>query len=249
MNHSSPKIAIIGYGSMGKEIEKATITRGFQITNIFEIDNPLNENEKYDFDVAVDFTYPDSVVENVKKLCYLKKNIVLGTTGWQNNSDELKKYVNDSGIGLVYGSNFSIGMQMFSWLTEYASKLVNKIEDYDISLQEIHHKRKKDSPSGSALSLAQIILKEVSRKNKIMSETAHSAIEPEALHVSSARVGEITGTHTIMMDSKADTIELIHRAKNRSGFAEGALLAAEWINGKNGFFDFKDILNEIWEKE
>jgi len=248
MNSTLPKIAIIGYGSMGKEIEKAALSRGFQITNIFEIDKPIDENKKYDFDVAIDFTFPDSVIENVKKLSLLKKNIVLGTTGWQAHTEEIEKWVKENDIGLVYGSNFSVGMQMFFRITEYTSKMLNKFDDYDIMLHEIHHRRKKDSPSGTAKSLAAIIMNEIKRKKRLVEDTMHGAIEPDMLHVTSTRVGEVAGTHSIMIDSEADSIQLIHRAKNRKGFAEGALLAAEWIHGKKGFYDFKDVMSDLWNK-
>lgn len=249
MNQKLPKIAIVGYGAMGKEIEKSALAKDFHLTNIFEIDTPLNENIIYDFDVAIDFSFPDSVLENVKKLGKLKKNIVLGTTGWKEYSEEIKKIVAGNGIGLVYGSNFSVGMNMFFKIVSSLSKMLNNHPGYDISVNEIHHTRKKDSPSGTALSIADIILKELGRKNKILDETSCGTIQPSALHVTSARVGEVTGTHTVYIDSPADTIELTHRAKNRSGFAEGALLAAEWINGKKGYFDFPDVLNDIWNKE
>ncbi|MBI5326430.1 MAG: 4-hydroxy-tetrahydrodipicolinate reductase [Ignavibacteriae bacterium] len=249
MNNSKPKIAIIGYGSMGKEIENSALISGFQITDIFEIENPIKEKGIYDFDVAIDFSFPESVLDNVKKISNLNKNIVLGTTGWGKHIEEIKEYVVSNNAGLVFGSNFSIGMQMFFRLVEAASKLVNKFDNYDIMLHEIHHKRKKDSPSGTALSLAEIMLKEIKRKNKIMDDTNRVTIEPSSIHVTSSRVGEITGTHTILIDSQADTIELIHRAKNRQGFAEGALLAAEWIHGKKGFFDFGEVMDEIWGKD
>ncbi|OGU12404.1 MAG: 4-hydroxy-tetrahydrodipicolinate reductase [Ignavibacteria bacterium GWB2_35_12] len=248
MNSSLPKIAIVGYGSMGREIEKAAIRRGFKVTDIFEIDNPIDERQKYNFDVAIDFTFPDSVIENIRKLSILRKNIVIGTTGWDAHTEEIKKYVKAHDIGLVYGSNFSVGMQMFFRIVEQTSKLLDKIENYDVSVHEIHHTRKKDSPSGTAKSLAEIILKNVNRKKKILEETVHGSIAPDMLHVTSSRVGEVTGTHTIMLDSDADSIELIHRAKNRSGFAHGALLATEWIQGKKGFHDFKDVMSDLWNK-
>ena len=248
MNQSLPKIAIVGYGSMGKEIEKTALSREFQITDIFEIDNPIGEHQKYNYDVAIDFTFPDSVIENIRKLSLLKKNIVLGTTGWMAHAEAIKKYVNDNGIGLVYGSNFSVGMNMFFRIVETASKILNNHPEYDIMLHELHHSRKKDSPSGTAKTLADIILSNYSMKDNVLEETSHDKIGNNTLHLTSTRGGDITGTHTVYIDSKADTIELIHRAKSRRGFAEGALLAAEWIHGKKGYFDFQDVLNDIWGK-
>lgn len=249
MKNNLPKIAIVGYGSMGKEIEKSALAKGFQISNIFEIDKQIDANQNYDFDVAIDFSFPDSVLENVRSLSKLKKNIVLATTGWKKHEETIKRIVSDNDIGLVYGSNFSVGMNILFGIVENASQMLNNHPDYDISINEIHHTRKKDSPSGTALSLADIILKQLHRKNKILDDTSRGTIPGDALHVTSARVGDITGTHTVYIDSIADTIELTHRAKNRSGFAQGALLAAEWIYGKKGYFDFRDVLNNIWKKD
>lgn len=239
------KVALIGYGAMGREIESLSANNNIKITEIFEIDSPI-QKKNYDFDVAIDFSLPESVLENVKILAELKKNIVIGTTGWYNKMNEVETIVNNTNIACVWGSNFSIGMQMFFNIIDFASNLVNNIDNYDIMLHELHHKRKKDSPSGTAISLAEIILENVDRKKKIDSETVHEVINPEILHLSSTRGGEITGTHTVYFDSIADTIELTHRAKNRSGFALGAITAAHWIKDKKGFYSFNDLLKEIW---
>jgi len=246
MDMNKPKIALIGYGSMGKEVERAAIDHGLRVTDIFELDHSLSEDKNYDFDVAIDFSFPDSVINNVRTLAKLHKNIVIGTTGWNNQFEEIKDIVLSSGIGAVYGSNFSIGMQMFSRIVQEASKIVNRIDDYDIFMQEIHHKRKKDSPSGTALSLANLVLKEVERKKEILTAQSDGTINPAHLHVSSTRGGEVPGTHTIYLDSVFDTIELTHRAKNRKGFAIGSVEAANWIYGKTGLYSFDDIIKELW---
>ncbi|MFP4369801.1 MAG: 4-hydroxy-tetrahydrodipicolinate reductase, partial [Candidatus Kapaibacterium sp.] len=185
--------------------------------------------------------------ENVELFSSMGKNIVLGTTGWYDKKDEIEKIVKKQGNGLIWGSNFSIGMQMLFRIVRKAAALMDKVDGYDIMLHEMHHMRKKDSPSGSGISLANIILDEVSRKKGIFSETAHEQINPNKLHLSSTRGGEIHGTHTVYLDSLSDTIELTHRAKNRSGFAKGALTAARWIKGKTGFYKFDDILDELWQ--
>jgi 4-hydroxy-tetrahydrodipicolinate reductase len=240
------KIAILGYGQMGKEIERQAIQKGFKVTDIFDIDAPIEENKSYDFDVAVDFTQPDSLENNVRVLSSLGKNIVIGTTGWYDNREKIQKMIQSANTGCIWGSNFSIGMHMFIRIIEEASKIANKQDDYDVFMHEIHHKRKKDSPSGSAITLAQVILNNVNRKTQILDETSKGKIKDDALHLSSTRGGEITGTHTVYFDSEADTIELTHRAKNRGGFASGALLAAEWIKDKKGFFEFNELLKEKW---
>jgi len=245
MKKDNLKIAILGYGSMGKEVEKAALLKNITVTDIFDIDKPINPNADYKFDVAIDFTLPESVIGNVEILSKMGKNIVIGTTGWEKHKMDIESMTANCSIGTVYASNFSIGMQMFFRIVDQASRMKNLFPEYDIFMHEIHHKRKKDSPSGTALTLAQSILKNVDSKNEIYTNKCEGEIQPDQLHVSSNRGGEIAGTHTIFIDSAADTLELTHRAKNRTGFAMGALQAAEWINGKKGFFDFKDVFDEI----
>lgn len=245
MEFSLPKIGIVGYGKMGKEIELVANNRGFEITEIFDIDKQLSKNEKYKFDVAIEFTQANSVIENIQTLCRLHKSVVIGTTGWQSQINEIKDLVLSNGIGCVYSSNFSVGVQIFFRIIRQASKILNKTEGYDIMVHELHHSRKKDSPSGTALTLGNIILNEIDFKKIIDVNRQEGQIANETLHISSTRGGEITGTHTIYIDSAADTIELTHRAKNRSGFALGALMAARWIYGKKGFFEFSEVLEDV----
>jgi 4-hydroxy-tetrahydrodipicolinate reductase len=240
-----PKIAIIGHGSMGKEVEALALAQGYQVTDIFEIDNKIDSNKIYNFDVAIDFSLPDAVYENVITLCKLKKNFVLGATGWHSEKDRIFELVKNAGVGMVYSSNFSVGMQIFNKVVKTAAQMLNKFDGYDIMLHEIHHKRKKDSPSGTAITLANIILEEYKKKTRILTETEHGQIEPTSLHVTSTRGGEIAGLHTVYIDSIADTIELTHRAKNRSGFALGALTAATWIHKKTGIYEFLDVIEKM----
>lgn len=242
----SPKIALIGYGSMGKEIETLAHERDYEITEIFEIDKTISSDGNYEFDVAIDFSYPEAVVRNIDILGKLEKNIVIGTTGWYDDLEKARNSIEKAGIGLVYGTNFSIGMRMFFRIIDEATKLMNKTGGYDIFMHEMHHHRKKDSPSGTAETLAEIILGNVDEKTEKYTETMHGRIKPKQLHISSTRGGEIMGYHKVYIDSLADTIELAHRAKNRSGFAMGALTAAKWIHGKKGFFDFGTVLENIW---
>ncbi len=249
INNSLPKIGLLGYGSMGKEVEALAKKEGYEITDIFEMDNPISNKKSYDFDVAIDFSFPDSVIGNIETLCDLKKNIVVGTTNWQENKDYIRKRIEKAGVGMVYASNFSIGMRMFFKIIEQAAVLMNKTQGYDIFLHEMHHHRKKDSPSGTAVELADVILANVDAKKEVMKETVHGEIYPEQLHVSSTRGGEIPGYHSVIIDSLADTIELSHRAKNRSGFAMGAIIAANWIHQKKGFFNFDDVLKNIWQDQ
>ena len=247
MENTNPKIAIIGYGSMGKEIERIAREQGIEVTDIFELDSKLDAAKNYDFDVAIDFSFPDQVMENLKAVTALKKNLVLGTTGWYERKEEVAKIVEAAGTGFIWGSNFSIGVNMFFKIIEQASKVMNKVNGYDVFVHETHHKRKKDSPSGTALSIADIITKNVDSKNRITADKIDRTIEADELHVSSTRGGEVTGTHSVILDSFADEIELTHRAKNRTGFAMGAVEAAKWIHGKKGFYSVEDMLNSLLE--
>lgn len=249
MENKLPNLGIIGYGSMGKEVEKSAKELGFAITEIFDIDNPLDEKGKYKFDVAIDFSAPKAVLDNVRILSKLGKNVVVGATGWYDRMPMIQNYVKDSGIGLLWGSNFSIGMQIMMKLTQAAARFINLSPGFDIYINEIHHTRKKDSPSGSALTLGEIVLKEFTPKTKIKTGNFDELPDPECLQITSARIGSIPGTHTVTIDSPSETITLEHSAKNRIGFASGALVAAGWIHGKRGFYKFEDILDQIWFKE
>ncbi len=248
------EIAVAGYGAMGREVVHQARLQGIGVAAVWEIADiegatgTLAEEKDFAFDVALDFSWPGAVVDNCRLLAAQKKNIVIGATGWYDRLDEVRRIAEEYGTGIIYGSNFSIGMQMLFRITRYASKLMNRIPGYDIMIHEMHHARKQDSPSGTALTMANIILEEVEAKKAMLGETSHGRIAPEQLHVSSTRGGEITGLHTVFIDSFADTIELTHRAKNRSGLALGALEAAKWIDGKKGFFNFEEMLKNIWEE-
>lgn len=239
------KTALIGYGSMGKEIEALAKDSELKITEIFDENQPLTEKSNFNFDVAIEFSTPNTVLSNIEILAKKRKNIVLGTTGWYDKMDYVKDITEKFGIGLVWGSNFSIGMQMYLQIIDKAARLVNNFDEYDVMAHEMHHKRKMDSPSGTAETLAEILLREINRKQSIQTETAHSQIKPEELHITSTRGGEIFGTHTVYLDSLADTIEITHRARNRKGFALGAIKAAKYIYNKKGFYNFTKIFNTI----
>lgn len=243
------RIALVGYGSMGKELERLAPAKNCEVVAKYDIDRPLTAMANFDFDVAIDFSIPKAVVNNVELLAKREKNIVIGTTGWSTEKTAVERIVSAAGIGAVYGSNFSVGMQIFFRIVERAADLIDEVPDYDVMLHELHHRRKADAPSGTALSLADIILKNISRKKENLVETSHGIISPDKLHVTSTRGGEIAGTHTVYMDSAADTIELTHRAKNRSGFALGALSAARWIAGKKGLYDFREVFEEVMQEQ
>jgi len=241
------KIALIGYGTMGKAIERIASAPDFMVTNVFDIDNPVTIRKDYDFDIAIDFSTPDAVAYNAEIVAKSGKNLVIGTTGWTEQFDYINDLANQYNIGIVYGSNFSLGMQLFFRITEFATKLFSKFPEYDVALHEIHHNRKLDVPSGTALTLGEIVTKNHARKYDILTGNPIKKIAEHVLHISATRVGDTPGTHTLYFDSAPDTIELTHRARNREGFARGALLAAKLIKARNGVFDFSELLDEYLE--
>ena len=244
-------IAIIGYGKMGHEIEKAAKARGVTVKSIIDPNDSdachkeINEKSMSDVDVCIDFTNPSSVMGNIKKISRFKKNIVVGTTGWYDKIDEARNIVKSNKIGLIYASNFSIGVNIFLSMIENAAKIINRIGDYDIYGYEMHHSKKIDSPSGTAKSIGEILIKNIKRKNKLLFEKIDRKIQPNEIHFASVRAGSIPGTHVVGFDSSADTIELKHAARNREGFASGAVMAAQWIQNKKGFYDINYMMKEM----
>ena len=243
-------IAIVGYGKMGHEIESVCKARGISTVTIDPNDanaqyREINAESLKGVDACVDFTHPSAVLDNIGKIASFKKNIVVGTTGWYDGLDEARKIAENANIGLIWSGNFSIGVNIYFKMIENATKLMNKFSDYDVFVHEFHHSQKADSPSGTAVMAAKIILSNMSRKKKIVTEELKRKINPDELHVSSTRAGTITGTHIVGFDSAADYIEIKHFAKSRQGFALGAIMAAEWINGKKGFYGIGDMMKSI----
>lgn len=244
-------IAIIGYGNMGREVEKAAKSRGIAVSSIIDPDggsgvhNEINEQSMSNVDVCIDFTIPNSVIDNIKKISGFGKNIVVGTTGWYGNIGEARNIVKKGNIGLIYASNFSIGVNAFFKIVESAAKIMSKMEDYDVYGYELHHNKKIDSPSGTARTIGEILIKSIRRKNKLLFEKIDGRIQPNELHFASVRGGSIPGTHVVGFDSGADTIELKHVARSREGFAFGAIMAAQWIKGKKGFYTIDDMMKSM----
>ena len=205
--------------------------------------NHSDEESMNGIDVVIDFTIPTTAIENAKIYNNLGINTVMGTTGWYDHMDEMKESVKD--IGFIWSGNFSIGVNVFFRIIENASKIIDSVEDYDIMGFEAHHKGKADSPSGTAKMIADILIKNIDRKKKIVVDKLDRKIEEDELHFASMRVGSIPGTHTVIFDSDADTIELTHKARSRKGFAIGAVMAAEWIKEKKGFYGIDEFMNEL----
>ena len=230
-------IAIIGYGKMGHEIEKAAIAKGMTVASIIDPQNKgagfreINEESMRNADVCIDFTAPNAVIENIRKISKFKKNIVVGTTGWHDKIDEIRKVVKHNNIGFIYASNFSIGVNIFFRIVENAARMMNKANDYDVFGYELHHSKKLDSPSGTAKTIEKILVDNIRRLKQV--------------NFASVRAGSIPGTHVVGFDSSADTIELTHIARNREGFALGAVMAAEWIQNRKGFYSIDDMMKTI----
>jgi 4-hydroxy-tetrahydrodipicolinate reductase len=232
-------IALIGFGKMGREIESVARSQGETIVRVFDSKHAVQPEALADADVCIEFSTPAAVLSNIHAAIKAKRNIVVGTTGWYQHLPELKSVINDS--GLLYSANFSLGMNYFFRIVHQAAQLMNRATDYDPYVQELHHRQKVDSPSGTALRLAQILVDAIDRKKQILTRPPDGKILPEMLHVSSTRAGVIAGTHTIGFDSEADCIELKHVAKTRRGFALGALAAARWLRGRKGIYTMDDV--------
>ncbi|MGH9837409.1 MAG: 4-hydroxy-tetrahydrodipicolinate reductase [Blastocatellia bacterium] len=228
------KIAIVGYGKMGRMIERVAAARGHEIAARFDIDNNVNgagltAESLAGVDAAIEFSTPDTVLENIRRLAALRVPTVVGTTGWHAKLAEVKRLVESNEAALVYGANFSIGVNLFYKLVRDAAALLAQHTEYDPFLIEAHHKFKKDAPSGTALVIADQI------------RESYGGRTPEAVSI---RAGHIPGTHEVGFDSEADMITLTHTARSREGFAAGAVLAAEKIVGRRGVFEFPELLFE-----
>ena len=242
------RLAIVGYGKMGKEIERLAIERGWSVNIRIDIDTPpVTKAQRDNIDVVIHFATAKDIVNDLIPWAEAHKPIVVGTTSWQDNLQNVKSLVKKNQIGLIYASNFSLGVNIFFHLVKAAAQMMDKFEDYDAFIQEIHHKNKIDSPSGTALTMGQIVLEQLRRKKELLTETSHNKIKPDQLHISSSRCGTVVGTHTLAFDSAADMIELKHTAKDRSGMALGTLFAAEWIRGKKGLFTMNDAFQDIFK--
>lgn len=223
------KIGLIGYGKMGRAVEASAIARHHEIV------------EPEFADCLIDFTAPKAVLGNMEKFAPLKKNIVMGTTGWYDKLPQVERIVKEEKIGFLYSPNFSIGINLFLKIIEEAAHLFDSYPDYDVAGYELHHNEKKDAPSGTAMAIASRIVNNIKRKKNIQFDKVDRQIKEDEFHFSSLRCGSIPGTHTIMFDSKADRITLTHEAKSREGLALGAVLAAEWLHGKKGIFTMEDM--------
>ena len=269
------KIALIGYGKMGRLLEKRLLERKHEVIAIVDpfykgkSDDTLSKAEIYtslenalkgaagknlkDADAAIEFSHPDSAPGNLLFLAREKIPAVCGTTGWFGKLPEISGAVDSNGSSLVWSSNYSLGVNIFYRIAEYAAKLTCQFEEYDVGGFETHHNKKADSPSGTAKILVEKVLAQMPRKKKAVYETLERPPAADELHYASLRVGSVPGTHSLLFDSAADTIEITHTARSREGFAAGAVLAAEWLTAhpagaskkRKGVFTVDDVLADL----
>lgn len=236
------KIALIGYGKMGHEIEAIALQRGHEIVSIVDINNAdtaFNTPEFKSADVAIEFSTPHSAIENYRKCFAANVAVVAGTTGWLEHLPEVKKVCEENGKTFFYASNYSIGMNIFFAVNKYLAKMMNDFPGYDIRMEETHHIHKLDAPSGTAITLAEGIFENIDRKDRWVLETEE---KPTDLAIHCIREGEIPGIHEIVYESEADVISIKHDSKSRKALALGAVMAAEFTKGKKGFLGMNDML-------
>ncbi|MDO8576870.1 MAG: 4-hydroxy-tetrahydrodipicolinate reductase [Candidatus Daviesbacteria bacterium] len=238
------KIALIGYGNMGHEVENLVKESGTHQVVSVSYENSGDSLDKEGIakaDVVIDFTSSEIVVDTIKEVAGMGKNMVVGTTGWYDQMDKAKEVVEKANTGFIYAQNFSIGANIFFKVVGFASSMFSKFGDYDVAGFEIHHSGKKDSPSGTAKKMAQVIMENFPQKKVLKTGRLDRQIKSKELHFASLRIGRNPGFHEVIFDSVADEIKLSHSAHGRRGFAEGAIVAAEFIKNKKGFYTFDEV--------
>ena len=233
------KIALFGYGKMGKEIEQIALQRGHEIVL------KIKGTEEYDIsiaDIAIDFSVPNAALSNIVSCFKNNVPVISGTTGWLDDFDKAIDVCKENNGSFIYASNFSIGVNIFFELNKQLAKMMNSQKEYSINVEEIHHTKKLDTPSGTAITLAEGIINNTSKRDWQLKER-QTQINAETILIEAKRVPDVPGTHIISYESQIDSIEIKHTAHNRKGFALGAIIAAEWLNNKIGIYTMKDVLN------
>ncbi|MFM7565123.1 MAG: 4-hydroxy-tetrahydrodipicolinate reductase [Flavobacteriales bacterium] len=236
------KIALIGYGKMGKTIEKVAQSRGHEITQIIDSKTPITRLEEGKSEVAIEFTQPELAVQHIQGCLDRNLPIVVGTTAWLERLPEVEQRVKNQNGSLFYASNFSLGVALFNALTNHLGALFSAYPNYRFSMEEIHHTEKLDAPSGTAITLAETILGAHKNYSQWTLVQGDEALEPRTLPIHALRIPNVPGTHKISVESSVDTITLEHKAHNREGFALGAVIAAEFLANKKGIFTMNDLL-------
>ena len=241
------KFALVGTGQMGQAVAREAEAESHEVVARFHSDQPFLDASRSAVrkaDMAVDFSRPELAVPHLRRCCEWQVPLVMGTTGWYDALDEAQALVQQHDASVLYAPNFSIGVAVLSRALDHVTQLMDELDDYDAFVQELHHTKKADSPSGTAQMLATQIVDGLDRKDHVEPETQHQRIDPSAVHVSATRAGTAFGEHTVGFDSPFDRVALRHRAKNRRGFATGVLRAAEWLTGRTGLFTLDDVLDD-----
>ncbi|AXT60450.1 4-hydroxy-tetrahydrodipicolinate reductase [Aquimarina sp. AD10] len=231
------KIALLGYGKMGKTIEKIATERGHTI--ILKVDKDDNDYDLSEVDVAIDFSIPSAAVQNITNCFNTNTPVISGTTGWLDQYENMVALCNEKKGAFIYASNYSLGVNLFFELNKKLAKMMNPLDTYGITMEEIHHTQKLDAPSGTAITLAEGIIE---NSNKSAWELDNGNANGNTIPITAKRIENVPGTHTVSYTSEVDDIEIKHTAHNRNGFALGAVVAAEWIKDKTGVFNMKDVL-------
>ncbi len=232
------KIALLGYGKMGKTIEDIALKKGHEI--IYKISSNIEEYDLSQADVAIDFSIPNAAFKNITTCFKNKVPVVSGTTGWLEKYEEAVKICKEEDSAFLYASNFSIGVNLFFELNEKLASLMKNFNEYSVEIEEIHHTQKLDAPSGTAISLAKQIIEKTDKTGWKLNKAGNNEIP-----IFAKRIENVSGTHSIKYSSEIDSIEIIHTAHSRMGFAKGALLSAEWLQGKKGIFTMRDVLANL----
>ena len=243
------KIALIGYGKMGKLLERFAQERGHEICITIDADNASDiRSERFkEADVAIEFSVPHAALEHIYDAFEADVPIVVGTTGWYDELAAVEQKCRAGNNTLLYASNFSVGVNVFFYVNKVLARLMNSYSQYDVQVEEIHHTQKLDAPSGTAITIAEGILDGLERKNtwvnEVIGQQDDVIVKPNELLIESHRIEEVPGTHTVIYSSEVDELEFKHTAHSRAGFALGAILAAEWLHGKKGFYSIKDMFD------
>ncbi|MFH1720188.1 MAG: 4-hydroxy-tetrahydrodipicolinate reductase [Patescibacteria group bacterium] len=242
-------IALIGLGGMGQVVRRIALERGHNVPVVADTENEeathaeLSAEALNGVDMVIDFARADGVLERIQTCNDAGVSMVMGTTGWYDNLDQVRNVLSGDNIGFLWSSNFSIGVNLYFQIVQRAAELMNDFDEYDVWGHEIHHFRKADSPSGTAKTLGKILLDNIERKTVVVEEKLDRKREPNEIHFSSLRGGAVNFRHEIGFDSEADTIQITHSARSRDGYALGAVKAAEWLYGRKGYFEMSDFLN------
>jgi len=268
------KIALVGYGKMGRLLEERLLQKGHEVLAVIDpvmvakaeaVDLPSGAavytsladalkgaagKSLKDVNAVIEFSHPDVVVENLMFLIKEQIPVVTGTTGWHVKLPDVEKAVNAASTSLLWSSNFSLGVNVFYRIAACAARLFDPFAEYDVAGLETHHNKKADAPSGTAKTLTEYVLSQMTRKKKAVFETLERKPEADEIHYASLRLGSVPGTHSLYFDSAADTIEITHTARSREGFAAGAVLAAQWLTGekRTGIFNMEDVLKEYFDE-